>query len=866
MIRLFNNFKKLNGLVQTKICINNPPINNRFQIIKKSYCTQFQQTNQQNINNSLAIDEIKINNNLNTNSINNLNNNDKHYLNNNNNDNNNSIEINNILKIINNDPEKENNFFQLFKLMKANNLNQVTLLSGENVSIEQVLIREISNNKDNGKEATIELGLLQADFLMGKDLSEVSPQMYRNSNGELGSVNLTLLEHLCFVLSKDQDNSRAYLKLSQFVKAYNLSGITVNGSFFPRKNIFYFAYLLNRDAQSLFDLMDENYPIKTILIQGGNIDFPIEIQRLLKDHPDSVTFEHYSRLASSLSHNHLTIDIPTVDKPVNRVDLQIIAINKYLERKEISNNYFSRMLYYLSCYLERSQKVQLLGKSFDTTSLLTECVNLNPNAHYLKCLADRMESTQKVTIKGKEYSRIEIIEDLYFTNHIFTTVKNPANIISKEGGYYSLYRFYHLDNIEKSKHYLELYTKEREIKKTKIIAVLNDLNNTDSNEALYLELYHLLGKDEKASIKGELLGKKECLMTSIKITMTMQKTYITGLFHEMAKFVEEGDTLELFDLHFTKSDLLLREHILTQLNESSFALCMETDRGLELDKTVPEDLHSDYDRQYARFNICINQFIYQCSEYSEVYYSIGKFLSNHFLKTPRELSKLRDDFGNIPKHYYLTTRDYFRKYLEYSEPILITLDNFKGWYSLSSEMGFDINDKEFGRTKSNILNELIQLNPSFSGIYHEYSKSLSKNTDTIQLTTNNGIETLNRIQLLLKGIDLENGITILKFKMMVDLLQCLSDTDYKEVSFLNGRTVNKHNLILETIEDFSHLCFSDQILSFLYKELYNTVDDDEEIEVLGMVFTKQTLKNYYLSYKFYDVRYKCKSLFFNLFK
>ncbi|EGC36247.1 hypothetical protein DICPUDRAFT_151268 [Dictyostelium purpureum] len=646
--------------------------------------------------------------------------------------------------------------------MKTNNLDQVSLLSGENVSLEQVLVKELNNGMEN-IEAIDELYILLIKSLMGKEITETAKFPHESN----GFVDLTLLEMITLLIANNNRTAEAFLYLSEVVRKENLVGIKIENSFFKRKEIAFIAYnYYKNNPQTVLNLIDSFYPSKEMLDNSTHkiLKFQDVLIDFISTNKNLATYEHYSKLAGLLGNNSATIDVPTVGKKVNRIDIQKVSIEMYIKEKEPKATIFSNLLFVLASYLQKDQVVSLFNGKFN-------------------------------------------------------------------------------------------------FKKDKVIKLLNEKSD-GSIDGLYHLLYQTLGINERVMIKGDLVDKKECLIREID---RGNHDPNLSLLYKLSCFVENGEAIQLKNgLQYNRIQLLQEEVNNSGSVDAKFSYYMETDGVYDLFES--NDKPNMLDVEYTRLNLCVTNFLQDYPDIPQIYYFIGSFLSNFFFENIKQLPDLKDPYGKTPDYFYHTKRDYFRKYLEYSEPILITLNNFKGWYSLSSVMEFDSNDKEFGRTKSNILNELIQLNPSFSGIYHEYSKSLSNNTDTIQLTTNNGIKTLNRIQLLLKGIDLENGITILKFKMMVDLLQCLSDTDYKEVSFLNGRTVNKHNLILETIEDFSHLCFSDQVLSFLYKELYNTVDDDEEIEILGKNYTKLVLKNIYSAHYFHHLRLKAKFHINNFFK
>ncbi|KAM9992414.1 hypothetical protein ACTFIY_009871 [Dictyostelium cf. discoideum] len=769
---------------------------------------------------------------------------------------------------IENDPREKNLFFSLFVYLKEYlNLEQVTLLNGETITLKQCLIREIANNPNNIESHILLFTLMDhlihdtveiyyyIDSLTNEEFKATFDNLDINIDSEgvtskmIGQdkvlvKKLRKLDLLSNVIAINRYNPRA-LDLLNYIMIEGNPEIYIGKKLLTIYEVCHNNYIINRDHDplSIFYYSEQLSPWYAIF----NTENGDEVSKLslliegIEKFPDFPNY--YFRLASILNNNNQYVkfkkslnnhdDDDDVDDgeefiEMNRNDLLRKGFNITKEKFEFySMSDLGEYYYEFARYLDLNETVKFVDfndtveKEFTKKQLYIKSIealkgSFDVPVHELLLL---MSPNETVTIYGKPHSIIDVSNIPHYSG---TVERVLANIFKRD------------NDIEQFKKYNEIYLKKRVKVIENFISAIEYSPTVTSN---YTALGAFLGKDEKVIINGKPFGKVDLFLCAIH-----SNPNDAGSYHKLAKEIP----------HINSTITLLDGTIKNKLELQS--------------ETFLYNPHSLYD--YATLSIP------QFEDFNDAWKSwamrdcLSKVISmdplykNAYLKLAIEMHNYSIDECQIPSLTIDTPFIYFKDQLKFTRKQLLIKflelspfdfefnqsDNLLALYYLSLEMDVknknnnnnnnnndniykvNNNNKEetqFGKTKKEILLSIIEKDESFSRAYSELSSLLPIETRYDHV-----------IELMVMAIKVESDINI-KSNHYYKLSQYLKDNNEK-VKLDDGTIMNKQQLLVESIELNPRSTTNNH--SFAYHSLANLLTNSTDtIELFGKQLNQSEL-------------------------
>ncbi|KAM9968971.1 hypothetical protein ACTFIW_000377 [Dictyostelium discoideum] len=741
---------------------------------------------------------------------------------------------------IKNNPKDKFIFFNLFAYMKEiANLEQVTLLNGEVITLRECLIREITNNPSYAQSYLALFPLM--DHLIN-DTFEVD--WYKiNENGELfkdiepNIIKVNKIKLITMAFFVDGKNRHALNLMSFFAMESNghfLRGIRIipffinwnnlveNRDFHPQ-SIFYFSKYLNPWWRYYMSYEEFTTTLSLLNgIEGSKISLLIEGITKFPDYP-----KFYYTLASILTNNNQfvkikkqpsssssSLSVPSISPSsgseqfieMNRIDLLMEGVN--VMRRNPSYNTIDLCEFYceFAHYLESNETVKFvdydgLEKELNKKELLIKAIEVSEDYIVdkpINQLLVLMSPDETVMINGEPHSRIDV-------SNIKDRIGNSYELLSKI--------YDRENNIEQYNKYNQLFIEYKDIAKQHYIKEIENDHEEKCSTFYYLELSKIMQDNEKVIINGESFGKFDLL----------------NLNFETIGNDPEGETCQIAkNLQYFKSELSLKRLYISELDIRYETMHFSTETMFDyINQTL--DLHYEYEEE-KRLNrvFCLNTILSMDPLCSLAYLKLGIEMYNSstdvFNRCEEEIPFYLDKplrFIYCKGEIKFTRKQLFLKFLELSKTDFTLNENdiLLGWYHLAAEM--DSNEIQFGKTKKQILLSIIEKDETFSRAYIELSTILS-------------MEKI--IELMVRAINVESDVNI-KSNHYYKLSQYLKDNN-EYVKLDDGSIMNKQQLLVESIE----LTPSSKKHSLAYYSLANLLTNSTDtIELLGKDYTQSKL-------------------------
>ncbi|KAM9968960.1 hypothetical protein ACTFIW_000366 [Dictyostelium discoideum] len=665
-----------------------------------------------------------------------------------------------ILNKIENNSRDQFNFFNLFVYMKEiANLEKITLLNGEVVTLRKCLIREIGNNP------TFVQSYLALFPLMGHLINDsVCVKIYYRidrdnksilikpnesiENCEVSEINLKKIDLLKRALTFDSSNRHA-LDLMTFIIEESGQSFKINNFLYTPRIISELNYYSNRDfnPQSIYYFSRYINPWwGTFMTKPENGEKFSQVSLLIEGitkFPDYPSF--YYTLASIMTNNNQFVKIKSKSTTttnnnnnnndefieMNRIDLlskgiEIIGTNEKYKKVDIGQFYYE-----LSHYLGLNETVKFVDydgieKELNEKQLLIKAIEVSEDYitdKPINQLLVLMSPDEIVMINGKPHSRIDVsnIEQIGYPYKTLSKIHKREN------------------NIEQSNHYNQLNLQFKEYSKQYFINSIEAAADKDGyNEPKIADFYYTLSRFfetndsgaqlEPIVINGKPYGKIDLLLASIHYEN--DKFKIQNRLSDLAKELPTiNSKITLLDGTVKNKIEILTETLKYNINSL-----------FEFGTKVIDQLLVECEAKSAT----------QRKSYSRVI-SADPLFSLAYLKLGIEMQKYSIDDCLIDTFVYeqkgmpfiygkgeikFTRKQLFLKFLELSKGHFSLNENdiLLGWYHLALEM--DSNEIQFGKTKKQILLSIIEKDVTFSRAYSELSTLLSKETQydkTIEL-------------------------------------------------------------------------------------------------------------------------------------
>ncbi|KAM9968958.1 hypothetical protein ACTFIW_000364 [Dictyostelium discoideum] len=750
-----------------------------------------------------------------------------------------------ILNKIENNSRDQFNFFNLFVYMKEiANLEQITLLNGEVVTLRECLIREITNNSSFVQSYLALFPLMDHlinDSVCVKSYYRIDEEhrfilLEPNEpieNCEVSEFNLKKIDLLKRALTFDSSNRHA-LDLMTFIIIESGQLFIINNFLYTPRNISEFNYYANRDfnPQSIYYFSKYINPWwGTFMTKPENGEKFSKVSLLIEGitkFPDYPKF--YYTLASIMTNNNQFVKIknkPTTTTnnnnnnnndefiEMNRIDLLSKGI-EIIRTNEKYKDDIGQFYYELVHYLGLNETVKFvdydgLEKKLNKKQLYIKVIEVSHGyitSKSIDQLLVLMSPNEIVMINGKPHSRIDVSN--------IEQVLHPYDILSK------IYK--RENNIEQYNKYNQLNLLLNELFKKFFINSIEAADNVGYDEPKKAEFYHVLSKYyetndrglklEPMVISGKSYGKVDLLLASIH--------YEKDQFNTINKLSELAKELPTINSKIT---------LLDGTTKSKLEILSETSKHninslFEFETQVIDQLLVECEAKSATQRKSYGRVISADPLFSLAYLKLGIEMQKYSINDYPIDTIIYEQKG-MPFIYgkgeiKFTRKQLFLKFLELSKTDFKLKENdiLLGWYHLALEM--DSNEIQFGKTKKEILLLIIEKDETFSRAYSELS-TMETQYDKI-------------IELIVKAIKLESDINI-KSNHYYKLSQYLKDNNEK-VKLGDGLIMNKQQLLVESIE----LAPRSNNHSLAYYSLANLLTNSTDtIELFGESFTQSKL-------------------------
>ncbi|KAM9968959.1 hypothetical protein ACTFIW_000365 [Dictyostelium discoideum] len=770
-----------------------------------------------------------------------------------------------ILNKIENNSRDKFNFFNLFVYMKEiANLEQITLLNGEVVTLRECLVREITYNP------TFVQSYLALFPLMDHLINDsVCVKIYYRideenrfillepnepiENCEVSEFNLKKIDLLKRALTFDSSNRHA-LDLMTFIIIESDQLFIINSFLYTPRNISEFNYYANRDFNPYSVYYFSRYINPwwgTFMTKPENGEKFSKVSLLIEGitkFPDFPSF--YGTLASIMTNNNQFVKIKKQSTTttnnnnnnndefieMNRIDLlskgiEIIRTNEKYKDVDIGQFYYE-----LAHYLGLNETVKFVDydgieKELNKKQLLIKAIGVSPGIYILSQSINQllvlMSPYETVMINGKPHSRIDVsnIQQTGLSYELLSKIYKRENNIEQ-------YNYYNQFNLLLN----ESFNK----------CMIHSIEAAANDEPKIAEFYYELSKYYESNdsgvqlepivINGKPHGKIDLLIASIHYEKDKFETI--NRLSELAKELPTiNSKITLLD-GTTKSKL----DILSETSKYNIQSLFEFETQV-IDQLLVE---------------CEAKSLTQRESYGRVI-SADPLFSLAYLKLGIEMQKYSIDDYLIDTLIYekegmpfiygkgeikFTRKQLFLKFLELSKTDFKLKENdiLLGWYHLALEM--DSNEIQFGKTKKEILLSIIEKDETFSRVFSELS-TMETQYDKI-------------IELMVKAINVESDVNI-KSNHYYKLSQYLKDNNEK-VKLGDGSIMNKQQLLVESIE----LTPLSNNHSLAYYSLANLLTNSTDtIELFGESYTQSKLfelalenKNTLSLVQVFEIRFK----------
>ncbi|KAM9968957.1 hypothetical protein ACTFIW_000363 [Dictyostelium discoideum] len=747
-----------------------------------------------------------------------------------------------ILNKIENNSRDQFNFFNLFVYMKEiANLEHITLLNGEVVTLRECLVREITNNPSFVQSYLALFPLM--DHLIN---DSVCVKIYYRideenrfillepnesiENCEVSEINLKKIDLLKRALTFDSSNRHA-LDLMTFIIIESGQLFIINNFLYTPRNISELNYYANRDFNPYSIYYFSRYINPwwgTFMTKPENGEKFSKVSLLIEGitkFPDFPSF--YGTLASIMTNNNQFVKIKKQSTTttnnnnnnnddfieMNRIDLLSKAIEIIRTNEKYKDVDIGQFYYELAHYLGLNETVKFVDydgieKELNKKQLLIKAIEVSHGfitAQSVDKLFVLMSPYETVMINGKPHSRIDVF-----------------NIHQSELSYELLSKIYKRENnIEQYNKYNQFNLQLNESYKKYMIHSIEAAADGEPKKA---EIYYELSKCcqsndsgvqlEPIVINGKPHGKIDLLIGSIH--------YENDLFNSINRLSELAKELPTINSKITLLDGTTK----SKLDILSETLKYNIYSLFEFETQVIDQLLVECEAKSATQRESYGRVISADPLFSLAYLKLGIEMQKYSIYD-HPIDAIIYEQKGVPFIYgkgeiKFTRKQLFLKFLELSKTDFKLKENdiLLGWYHLALEM--DSNEIQFGKTKKEILLSIIEKDKTFSRAYSELS-TMETQYDKI-------------IELIVKAIKLESDINI-KSNHYFKLSQYLKDNNEK-VKLGDGSIMNKQQLLVESIE----LAPRSNNHSLAYYSLANLLTNSTDtIELFGESFTQSKL-------------------------